>query len=164
MLALAQVATLTLVAIAFALALAHALEFPGKMRLSKEEYLAVQPIYHPGFTIGGVAEPAAIIMLAALLFLAPHRGLPNWLLAGALLLMLAMHAVYWMRTHAVNNFWLRDAKLTGAASTFFAFRGSSSPLGDADWIQLRDQWENSHLLRAALGLAAFILLAASIAI
>ncbi len=47
-----QVATLVLVAIAMALALAHALELPGKLRLSKEEYLTVQPIYYPGFTIG----------------------------------------------------------------------------------------------------------------
>ena len=38
-----------------ALALAHALERPGKMRLSKE--LAIQPIYYPGFTFGGTAEP-----------------------------------------------------------------------------------------------------------
>lgn len=39
-----HVGTLILVAIAMALSLAHALELPGKMRLSKENYLAVQQI------------------------------------------------------------------------------------------------------------------------
>jgi hypothetical protein len=42
-----------LAAVTMALSLAHALELPGKLRLGKEQYLAVQPIYYPGFTIGG---------------------------------------------------------------------------------------------------------------
>lgn len=29
-------------------ALAHAMEYPGKMRLSRDAYLTVQPIYYPG--------------------------------------------------------------------------------------------------------------------
>jgi hypothetical protein len=52
-----QVLTVLLVAVAMALALAHALELPGKLRLSKEQYLAVQPIYYPGFTFGGWPSP-----------------------------------------------------------------------------------------------------------
>jgi len=47
------VVTVFLVAVAMALALSHALELPGKMRLDKQTYLAMQPIYYPGFTIGG---------------------------------------------------------------------------------------------------------------
>jgi hypothetical protein len=39
-------------------ALAHALELPGKLRLAKDAYFAVQPIYYPGFTIVGVAGPS----------------------------------------------------------------------------------------------------------
>jgi hypothetical protein len=35
---------------AMAMGLAQALELPGKPRLPKETYLAVQPIYYPGFT------------------------------------------------------------------------------------------------------------------
>jgi len=49
-----QILTTLLVAIAMAMALAHALELPGKLRLTKEAYLAIQPIYYPGFTIGVV--------------------------------------------------------------------------------------------------------------
>jgi hypothetical protein len=36
------------------LSLAHALEFPGKKRLDEKQYKAVQTIYYPGFTIGGM--------------------------------------------------------------------------------------------------------------
>jgi hypothetical protein len=53
-----QVLTIIVVASACALSLAHALELPGKMRLDKETSYAVQPIYYPGFTIGGVSWAA----------------------------------------------------------------------------------------------------------
>lgn len=66
-----QILTVVLVAVAMALALAHALELPGKMRLSKETYYAMQPIYYPGFTIGGISEPVGIILTIILLFLMP---------------------------------------------------------------------------------------------
>jgi hypothetical protein len=58
-----HILAVVLVATAMALALAHALELPGKMRLSKEQYLAIQQIYYPGFTIGGVAEPIGLLMI-----------------------------------------------------------------------------------------------------
>ena len=46
-----------------AMALAHALEYPGKLRLSKESYLATQTIYYPAFTFGGVCEFGGIFAL-----------------------------------------------------------------------------------------------------
>ena len=46
-----KVLTVGLVAVAMAMSLVHALELPGKMRLSKEVYLLVQRIYYSGFTI-----------------------------------------------------------------------------------------------------------------
>ena len=49
-----QVASIVLAAIGMGLSLAHALEYPGKRRLDRDTYLAVQAIYYPGFTIGGV--------------------------------------------------------------------------------------------------------------
>jgi hypothetical protein len=51
---------LALVLTALAFALAHAAALPGKLRLSKEAYLAVQTIYYPGFTLGAFSESAAI--------------------------------------------------------------------------------------------------------
>src|SRR5687768_11360968 len=102
-----------------ALSLAHALELPGKRRLSKEAYLAVQPIYYPGFTIGGAAEPLGLIATLALLFLTP-RGAAFWLTAAALAALASAHATYWLVTHPVNNFWLKDVELKGAGAAFFA--------------------------------------------
>jgi hypothetical protein len=51
---LLQVVTVLLVAVAMSLTLAHALELPGKMRLDEQTYRAVQTIYYPGFTFGGL--------------------------------------------------------------------------------------------------------------
>jgi len=66
-----------------ALALAHALELPGKMRLSKEAYLAVQPIYYPGFTIGGsIGEAGGMLALLGLLAFTPYASAGfGWTLA-----------------------------------------------------------------------------------
>ena len=77
-----QVLTILLTAIVLTTALAHALELPGKLRLSKEQYLAVQRIYYPGFTIAGAAEPLAIVAALALTIATPP-GSARWLTLGA---------------------------------------------------------------------------------
>ena len=148
-----------------ALALAHALELPGKLRLSKEEYLGVQAIYYPGFTIGGIAEPAGLLAILVLLFLIPGGTTPFWLTAGAFAALLAMHAAYWMLTHPVNNFWLKDFKLKGLGARFFAVGGPRQAGDDTalDWTVLRDRWEYSHVVRAVLGLISLALLATAVA-
>jgi hypothetical protein len=157
-----QVATLLFVAIAMGTALAHALELPGKLRLSKDEYLAVQTIYYPGFTFGGAAEPIALILLIALMFMTP-AGAAFWLTAAAFAALAAAHATYWLLTHPLNSFWLKDVKLKGAGASFFAVDLVGRGGGD-DWTALRDRWESSHVVRAALTIAGLILTAAAIAI
>jgi hypothetical protein len=69
-----QVVTVVLVALAMIPAVAHALELPGKMRLSKDIYFAVQRIYYPGFTFAGIAEPASCLSRLHFYFL--HREGP----------------------------------------------------------------------------------------
>lgn len=161
-----QVLTLLLVAVALALALAHALELPGKRRLSREQYLAMQPIYYPGFTIGGVAEPLGLLATLVLLILTPAGSAAFWLTLGALAALLLMHAAYWLLTHPVNNFWLKDVTLKAGGARFFAFdplrrkAGSDPP----DWTLLRDRWESSHVVRAGLGLVSLLLLATAVAL
>jgi hypothetical protein len=54
-----QLVSVVLVSAAYALALAHVLELPGKLRLDRNTYLAVQQIYYPGFTIGVDSGKAA---------------------------------------------------------------------------------------------------------
>src|SRR5436305_14504595 len=77
------VPAIMLTAATMGLALAHALELPGKLRLDKERYLAVQPIYYPGFTIGGgIAEVGGIIAVLALLISLPRGTTQFWLVAG----------------------------------------------------------------------------------
>jgi hypothetical protein len=75
-----QVLTLILVVLAMVPALAHALELPGKLRLPKDAYVAVQTIYYPGFTLAGIAEPVAILSAIIVLVLMPrsnHRVGPD---------------------------------------------------------------------------------------
>ena len=76
---------LMLVATKFGTSLAHVAELPGKLRLDEATYKAVQPIYYPGFTIGGLAEPAGLILTIILLLLTPPRTADFWLTLAALL-------------------------------------------------------------------------------
>jgi hypothetical protein len=154
MLDLVQVLTILFVAVAMALALAHALELPGKMRLSKDTYYAIQAIYYPGFTIGGFAEPVGLILTIILLFLTPLGTADFWLTLAALLGLIGMQVTYWLFTHPVNKFWLEGQKLSGLGSGFFSFGANRSrPQNEtrsADWTDLRDQWEYSHVAFASL--------------
>jgi hypothetical protein len=152
-----QSLALFLVAIAMALSLAHALELPGKLRLNREAYLSVQPIYYPGFTYAGASEPISILAVAALLIATPASSSGFWPTLAALVALAVMHAVFWLVTQPVNKFWLAGEALDRASARFFAVQtaGKSRP---PEWTVLRDRWEYSHLLRAVLVLAAFVLL------
>jgi hypothetical protein len=157
-----QVVTLLFVAVAMATMLAHALELPGKLKLSKDEYLATQRIYYPGFTIGGAAEPIALVLLIVLMALTPP-GLPFWLTAGAFVALAVAHAIYWVATHPVNNFWLKDIELKGVGGSFFAFDPFSRSGTTDEWTTLRNRWEFSHAVRAVFGVASLTLVAAAVA-
>jgi hypothetical protein len=154
-----QVVTVILVATAMALALAHALELPGKKRLSKDAYLAVQRIYYPGFTIGGgVGETGGMMALLVLLCFTPYASARFWWTVAAFVLLLAMHLTYWLVTHPVNNFWVRDVKLTGLGATFFSLFSPAGAESSADWAKLRDVWEYSHVARACFAMLSLICL------
>jgi hypothetical protein len=114
-----QVLTVMLAAVTMALSLAHALEFPGKLRLKKEQYLAVQPIYNPGFTIGGIAEPAVILATLALLIVTPAGTAAFWLVAGALAALVMVQVIFWSKTQPVNSFWLAETAPSRSATRFF---------------------------------------------
>ena len=152
-----HVFTLFLVASAMGLSLAHALELPGKLRLSKNAYFAVQGIYYPGFTFGGlIGELGGMLALALLAYLTPAWTPRFWWIAAALALLVSVHLVYWLVTHPVNNFWLKDVKLGQAGARFFtAFSNNRAD----EWTRLRDVWEYSHVARAILAAASFLALA-----
>jgi hypothetical protein len=164
-----QILSVILVAVAMALALAHALELPGKLRLDKESYYAVQPIYHPGFTFGGsVGEVGGTISTIVLLFLTPLGSAGFWLTLAALLGLAGMQAVYWLFTHPVNKVWVEGENLDRFGSGFFSFGANQSRLGNEtrppDWTRLRDRWEYSHVARAGLAFVSLISLAIAISV
>lgn len=153
-----HVLSILLGATGMALALSHALEWPGKQRLSREAYFTVQTIYYPGFTIGGaVGEAGAMIATLILLLAMPWAGTAAWLVFGAFLCQVAMHAVFWIVTQPVNRVWLADQKLGRAGSMFFA-SGKAAAV-TLDWTVLRDRWEGSHAVRAVLATLAVLALA-----
>lgn len=157
-----QILTTVLVAVAMTPALAHALEYPGKMRLSREAYLTVQPIYYPGFTIaGGIAEAGGLVASIVLLVFTPRGTMGFWLTCGAVLGMIGMQIVFWIYTQPANRFWLESVKIGNLGAGFFAL----SPTGQsgtenntADWRRLRDRWEYSHIVRAGLVFLSFLFL------
>jgi Anthrone oxygenase len=164
-----QVVTVLLVAVAFALALAHALELPGKLRLEKQTYLAVQPIYYPGFTLGaGVGEAGGIAATLMLLLLTPPQTPAFALTLAALVGLLSMHAAYWMFTHPLNKFWLKGEQLAGFSGGFIGFdplrRDAPDGSGADDWKDIRNRWEYSHVLRAVLAGISFALLVIAVAV
>jgi ABC-type amino acid transport system permease subunit len=155
-----QIFGLIFVVLAMVPAMAHALELPGKLRLTKDAYFAVQPIYYPGFSIAGISEPLSIAATIILMALTPRGSADFWLTLAALLLLIGMHAVYWLFTHPVNNFWLQGEKLSRLGSGFFSLAAASKggPTRPVDWTDLRDRWEYSHVARAGLAFLSFIAL------
>jgi hypothetical protein len=156
-----EVLAVMLAAVTMSLALAHALELPGKLRLNKEQYLTVQPIYYPGFTLGGIAEFGSIITTFALLFMAPRGSAQFWLIAVALAALVTVQIIFWIMTQPVNKYWLRNTELSRLGTRFFE-TGSAAPAGD--WTVMRDQWERSHLLRAIASVVALLFLTTAIAL
>ena len=149
-----QVLTVMLAAVTMALSLAHALEFPGKLRLKKEQYLTVQPIYYPGFTIGGIAEPAVILATLALLFMTPAGTAVFWLVV-------TVQVIFWSKTQPVNSFWLEETELGRSATRFFQTGQASAP---RDWMAARDQWERSHIMRSLAATLGLFLLTIAVAL
>jgi len=148
---------IVLAAVGMGLSLAHALELPGKRRLGRDAYFAVQTIYYPGFTIGGAfGEPLAMVAaLVTLLFSTP--GSPVfWLILTAFVCLAFEHSLYWLLTHPVNKIWLQEQNLGGAGASFFA-KGGASPSVQS-WTMLRDRWEYSHVARAVFAGLAFVFL------
>jgi Domain of unknown function (DUF1772) len=158
-----QVVTLMLVALTMVPAVAHALEFPGKKRLSRDAYMTVQRIYYPGFTFAGLAEGFSMVAALALVFFTPRDSAAFWLSLSALVLLLAMHAVYWAVTAPVNKVWLKDEKLGKTGKAFFRMNTGDKP-SEAPWTALRDRWEYSHIVRAVLVTAALALLVSALAV
>jgi hypothetical protein len=135
---------LLLVAAKFGTSLAHVAELPGKLRLDEQSYKAVQTIYYPGFTLVGlIGELGGMLALAVLLHLTDYGTARFWWTVAALAFLLAGHVTYWLMTHPVNNFWVKDVVTSGPGGAFFSiFAGKQT----GDWRELRNVWELSHVI------------------
>lgn len=68
--------------------------------------------------------------------------------------LIAVNGIYWAFTHPVNRFWLKDVKLSGAATSFFSSFARKG--GEENWKRLRNIWEYSHVARAVFATLGFI--------
>ena len=162
-----QVATVFLVGTAMTMARAHALEFPGKMRLDEKTYVAVQMIYYPGLTLGGIGEVLAVIATLLLMFLMRNDGVAFWWVLSAFVAVSATHAVFWLFTQPVNRYWLKNQRLGTAGTKFFSLdRTDRSIAGDLDpnWKHFRNRWEYSHIVRAVFSCIALVTVPVAVAI
>jgi hypothetical protein len=151
-----EIVAVLIVSVVMAMSLAHALEFPGKRRLDRDGYFAAQTIYYPGFSVAGISEPLSILLVFVLLVMTPVARTMWWQVLIALLLLIAMHLVFWLVTQPVNKYWLASEKIGPTGARFFAVEKARGVI--KDWTALRDRWEYSHLARAALAGTAFVLL------
>jgi hypothetical protein len=101
-----------------------------------------------------------MVATLVLLLLTPTHHPAFWWTLTALIALVGMHAVYWLVTHPVNKYWLKDTQLQGFGGEFFALdpmkKGAATEAGSEGWKKLRDTWEYSHVVRAALAVIALI--------
>ena len=156
------------VAVAMALSLAHALEYPGKMRLDRSTYTAIQPIYFPAFAIGvGIGEGLGLILTFALLIKTPAGTEQfNWTAAGFASL-LAMQVVYWTVTYPVKNFWLERPRFDRTVRRFFGLSETTQTVARKEreklWPALQQRWEISQIARAFFGFVGVVTIAVAVA-
>ncbi len=150
------IVTVLIVVLATVPSVAHALELPGKMRLSKDDYATMQRVYYPGFTLAGLAEPAGILATLIFLFRTPIGYTAVWFTV-ALAGLVAMQVIYWLVTHVVNKVWIAGQRLGSAGANFFA-AGLQRSTANQDWVALRNRWEYSHVARAACSVVSLVAL------
>lgn len=139
---LIQLGAILLLAIALIPGGAHLLEFTNKMKLDRDAYMTVQQIYQ-GWDLMGVVLIAALIVSTVLTFLSRQQRTPFWLALIASVLLLASLAVFFIWTFPTNtatNNWTIAPK---------------------NWMALRQQWEYSHAIGAALVFAALACISGS---
>lgn len=142
--------TLLLSALVTGMALCHALKLPAKMQYSAAQYIAIQNSLYTAFgppNIGAWIELAAPLATIGLVILVRKRRPALQLTLGAIgLMLLAFPVIFFAFTEPAN----------------VVIRNATPESIPANWEQLRNQWEYSHLARFFCHLAAFSALVLSI--
>ncbi|HLK25676.1 MAG TPA: hypothetical protein VKT30_13555 [Caulobacteraceae bacterium] len=160
-----EVAALLLLTVAMAVSLAHALEFPGRRRLDRATYVAVQTASYAGAAVSSLAEAAAVFAVLALLVSTPIGSPAFWWVSASMAGLFGMNVSYWLMARPANKVWLNPQALNRATA---AEREAGGPWGRApagfDFRRLRDRWEWSHVVRAGLALLSLASLTAAVAL
>lgn len=126
---------LALTIVTFVMVASHPLELWGKLRLDGPSWLAVHHNLYVAFgPVAALTEPGALGALAALAWRERRRGwrwTPSALAAAAVALGLIVWGSF---THPANQ-------------TLNAWTAATLPAG---WKAVRNQWETSHAIHAAL--------------
>src|SRR6266850_3277449 len=162
-----QIVSIFLVSIAMSLSWRMRWSFPASSGWTRKPNVPCRRSTIPVFTFGGFSEGLGIVALLAVLLMTPTESAAfPWTLIG-FIAFVAMHSAYWIITHPVNKFWLKDQDLKGFSAGFFRFdplkRHGQKHDAEETWKSLRDRWEYSHVLRAVLAALALVALAVAIA-
>jgi hypothetical protein len=115
---------------------AHLAELPNKLALDQSAYFTVQQIY-AGWALFGIVLFGAIGATLGYVIALFRNGLPYGYALAALVLILLNLAIFFIWTFPTNQ---ATANWTVAP---------------ANWAELRNQWEYSHAVNAAVIFAAF---------
>ena len=134
---------LLFVALALGPALAHLLELPNKIRLPRDQYLAVQQLYR-GWSRLGIIVIAALLSTLALSLMVRGRDVEFAWAVAAFICVASTQVVFWAFTFPVNRETLNWTRLP------------------ENWAALRQRWEYSHAVSAALSFLALVSLIVSV--
>ena len=138
---------LALTIVTFVMVASHPLELWGKLRLDGQTWLTVHHNLYVAFgPVAAVTEPGALVALGTLAWRERRRGWrwgPSALAGAAVGLGLAVWAGF---THPANQ-------------ALDAWTAATPP---ADWTSVRNQWETSHAVHAALIALALAVLLSSL--
>jgi hypothetical protein len=131
-----QFLAIVLTALALIPAGAHLFELPGKMGLSRDEYLVVQQIYR-GWAFFGFVLIGSIAASLVLTIMLHGTGLHFALACAAFLLVTATLAIFFLGAFPANQ-----------ETQNWIFMPD-------DWRTLRSRWEYGHAINAILTFVAF---------
>jgi Domain of unknown function (DUF1772) len=135
--------TVIFAAITLSALMAHLLELPGKMKLSKENYLATQGIYR-GWSWLGIFEIGAILFTLIWVFADSNKRRTVRYLLIALGLFIISIVLFFIFTFPANTATLNWTTLPD------------------NWETLQKNWEYSHAVRAILNFTGFCFLIAAL--
>jgi len=133
---LIQFLAVILTAMALIPGAAHVMELPNKLPMTREAYLTVQRLYR-GWNMSAFVVIGALIATLTLVFVADDQAFVPALLG--FLAIVATQIVFWTFTFPVNR-----------------VTRNWTQVPQDDWQKLRDRWEFSHAVSAALNFIAVV--------